>query len=60
MLIFRLATNIIYNMTDSARKRILADYHSTNYGTVNPRTLDTVSRTSLSYRSQLTTVKIAL
>ncbi|OAX44087.1 hypothetical protein K503DRAFT_542757 [Rhizopogon vinicolor AM-OR11-026] len=36
------ATNILYNLPGSTRKRVLADYLSTNYGAVNPRTLESL------------------
>lgn len=47
-----LATDTIYNMpSDTTRKRVLADYHNTNYGSVNPRTLNSVSKIPFSFRS---------
>jgi len=39
-----LATDAMYDLpSDSARRRVLADYQNTNYGAVNLRTLESVS-----------------
>ncbi|KAG0701352.1 L-lysine 6-monooxygenase (NADPH-requiring)-domain-containing protein [Suillus ampliporus] len=37
-----LVTDVIYNLPSDSRRRVVADYKSTNYGAVNPRTLDSL------------------
>jgi L-ornithine N5-oxygenase len=45
-----IATDRIYNLpTESSRKRLLAEFRNTNYGVVNPRTLEIVSDDSRTY-----------
>ncbi|KAG2150896.1 L-lysine 6-monooxygenase (NADPH-requiring)-domain-containing protein [Suillus clintonianus] len=34
--------DVMYNLPSDSRKRVMADYKTTNYGAVNPRTLDSL------------------
>ncbi|KAG1723592.1 L-lysine 6-monooxygenase (NADPH-requiring)-domain-containing protein [Suillus paluster] len=35
-------TDVLYNLPSDPRRKVLADYKGTNYGAVNPRTLDSL------------------
>ena len=39
-----IATDVIFNLPSaSSRKAVLSEYRNTNYGVVNPRTIDAVN-----------------
>ena len=57
-----IATDMLYNLRSKYdREQVLEEYKNTNYGVVNPRTIDAVSFKSMSvFMSYMTDTRAAI